>query len=66
MSVQTSNRNRVLPGKSATVYLMELRRRTAETSGKRQKLEVSSWARPEVDTIPIGKRPLRTAQKARS
>jgi len=59
MSVQTSNSNsRVLPGKGATVYLMELRRRMAETSDRRQKLEVASWAGAQLDAIPIRRQPV--------
>ena len=56
MSVQTSNPNKVLPGKCATVYLMELRQRVAETKAGRRRLEVLSWARPELDIIPIRRR----------
>jgi hypothetical protein len=57
MSVQTSNsKSRVLPGKCATIYLMELRRRRLGANERQQKLEVGSWAGVELDTIPIRRR----------
>jgi hypothetical protein len=59
MSVQTTGRDKH-PAKSTTVYLMELRRRTAEANRKRQRLEVASWSRPEVNVIPIRRRQPRT------
>jgi hypothetical protein len=63
MSVQTSNSNKVLSGKGATVYLMELRRRLAETNARRQKLEVLTWERTESNTIPIRRRQERDARR---
>jgi hypothetical protein len=56
MSVQTSNSSKVLPGKGAAVYLMELRRRAAEANPRRQKLEVVTWEFTEPNPIPIRRR----------
>ena len=66
MSVQTSNSIKVRSGDSTTVYLMQLRRRMAETKSSRRKLEVVGWARPQLDVIPIRKRLARAVRPARS
>jgi hypothetical protein len=63
MSVPTSNSMKTPMDKSTAVYLMELRRRVAETKSPRRKLEVVSWTRPELDVIPIRKRFARPVPK---
>ena len=64
MSVPTSNSMKTPLDRSSAVYLMELRRRVAETKSSRRKLEVVSWTRPELDVIPIRKRLARSGRKA--
>jgi len=41
-----------MANRSTGIYLMELRRRVAETQSRRRKLAEPSWSLPEIQLVP--------------
>lgn len=52
----------VVANRSTGIYLMELRRRVAETHSRRRKLAEPSWSLPEIELMPGSRKSRRFAQ----